>query len=189
MRCNLLQRGPCKRDSHSFRNPMWYSVLQCVAVCCGVLRCVAVWCSSGVSNVTAALSYTQCVPCAAACCSVLQCIAVCYSVLQCVAIWACQTWQPPSHIPSVSQCVTMCCDVLQRVAMCNSLATSNASATPSYITHHSQPPSPPHPPFTCTQSFTNHTQSKEYAGLITHTPSLIDLPAYFFDWMCDSTRD
>ena len=38
------------------------SVLQCVAVCCGVLQCVAV------------------------CCSVLQCVAVCCSVLQCVAV-------------------------------------------------------------------------------------------------------
>ena len=44
-------------------------MLQCVAVCCGVLQCVAV-----------CFSVLRCV---AVCCSVLQCVALCCSVLQC----------------------------------------------------------------------------------------------------------
>jgi len=135
-------------------------------MCCNVLWCDAVRACQPWQLLSHIPSVWRC---AAMCCSVLQCIAVCCSVLQCVAIWACQTWQPLSHIPSVSQCVAMCCSVLRCVAMCGSMATSNASATPSYNTQHYQPPSPPHPPFTCTQSFTNHTPSKEYAGLITHS--------------------
>jgi len=50
----------------------FYSMLQCVAVCCSVLQCVAVYCS--------VLQYV------AMCCSVLQCVAVCCSVSQCVAV-------------------------------------------------------------------------------------------------------
>ena len=79
-------------------------VLQCVAVCCGVLQCVCVrsihvwervvnifqyiW-YEGIGDlgelrciVVVVCSVLQCV---AVCCSVLQCVAVCCSVQQCVA--------------------------------------------------------------------------------------------------------
>jgi len=80
-----------------FRLFNYYSVLQCVAVCCSVLLCVVVYCSM--------------LQCVAVCCSVLQCVAVWCSVLQCVAVWC-----------SVLQCVAVCCSVLhctQRIAHMN----------------------------------------------------------------------
>jgi len=52
------------------------SMLQCVAVCCGVLWCVVVCCS-----------VLQCV---AVCCSVLQCVAVCFGVLRCDVVAICR---------------------------------------------------------------------------------------------------
>ena len=51
-------------------------MLQCVAVCYGVMQCVAV------------------------CCSVLQCVAVCYGVMQCVAV-CCRVLQ--CHLSSPAQ--------------------------------------------------------------------------------------
>jgi len=51
-------------------------VLQCVAVCCGVLQAlhyVTLW--KGCDYVV--------------CCSVLQCVAVCSSVFQCVPVCSC----------------------------------------------------------------------------------------------------
>ena len=69
MYCSVLQLG-------NDQSPLpvvatWWSVLQCVAVCCRVLQCVAVrqW----------SKSFT-------CCCSVLQCVAVCCSLLECVAV-------------------------------------------------------------------------------------------------------
>jgi len=67
-------------------------VLQCVAVCCGLLQCVAAVCCS----------VLQCV---AVCCSVMQCVAVCCSALQCDAVCC-------SVCCSVLQC-RVCCSVLQ----------------------------------------------------------------------------
>jgi len=57
-------------------------MLQCVAVCCGVLQCVALCCGV-LQGVVACCRVLQCVACVAVCCSVLQCVAVCCSVLQC----------------------------------------------------------------------------------------------------------
>ena len=61
---------------------VFFSVLQCAAVCCSVLQCVAV-----------CYSVLQCIavccivlPYVAVCCSVLQCVTVCYSVLQCTVV-------------------------------------------------------------------------------------------------------
>ena len=54
------------------------SVLQCVAVCCGVMQC---------GTVPNPSSNTGSLVCGCMCCSsVLQCVAVCCSVLQCVAV-------------------------------------------------------------------------------------------------------
>jgi len=65
---------------------LWYSMLQCVAVCCSVLQCVAacsiaLCCTVHVRHVHDA-GVLQCI---AVCCSVLQCVAVCCSMLQHVA--------------------------------------------------------------------------------------------------------
>jgi len=64
------------------------SVLQCVAVCCGVSFLSEGFCflivlmveSIYLSSVAVCCSVLQCV---AVCCSVLQCVSMCYSVLQC----------------------------------------------------------------------------------------------------------
>jgi len=77
---------------------VWYSVLQCITVCCSILQghtradqlqCVAVWYS------------------------VLQCITVCCSILQvlCVAVYCKDTLTQINC--SVLQCGTVCCSVLQ----------------------------------------------------------------------------
>jgi len=87
---------------------MCCSVLQYVAVHCGVLQCVAAGPQvQGILLRHSALGVLQCVAvcssvlqCAAVCCSALQCVAVCCSVLQCVAV----CW-------SVLQCTAMCCSV------------------------------------------------------------------------------
>ena len=67
-------------------------MLQCVAVCCGVLRCVAVFdvcCSVILETVLAqtrrVADASEKVQRVAVCCSVLQYVAECCSVLQCVA--------------------------------------------------------------------------------------------------------
>ena len=72
-------------------------VLQCAAVCCGVLQCV------GAPLLSCVLRVLQC---AAVCCGVLQCVAVCCSVLQCAAVWY-----------NVLQYAAVCCSVLQCVAV------------------------------------------------------------------------
>ena len=90
-------------------------MLQCVAMCWGVLQCVAVCCS-------------------AVCCSELQCVAVCWGVLQCDTV--CCIVFPDAFVVlhfhvqqifkrqvccSVLQCVAVCCSVLQCVAVCCSM--------------------------------------------------------------------
>jgi len=104
-------------------------VLQCVAVCCGLLQCVAVCC--GLSQCDALCHTTICV---AVCCSVLQraaecCIVphnnVCCIVLQFVAV--CHTTNSASKLFSFSYpCSdstgifqTVCCSVLQCVLACS----------------------------------------------------------------------
>jgi len=57
-------------------------LLQCVAVCCGVMQCVVVQMNVNLHN-SVCCSVLQCV---AVCCSVWQCAAVCCSVLQCIAV-------------------------------------------------------------------------------------------------------
>jgi len=54
------------------------SVLQCVAVCCGVLNTQA--------RHTHRYAHCSMLQCVAVCCSVLQYVAVSRSVLQCVAV-------------------------------------------------------------------------------------------------------
>jgi len=74
------------------RHAVFCSVLQCVAVCYGVMLCGVVWCGT--------LQYD------AVWCSVLQRVAVCYSVMQCSAMWC-----------SVLQSGAVCCNVLPCVAV------------------------------------------------------------------------
>ena len=69
MRCSVL--GVRKS---SLLHVAFYSVLQCVAVCCSALQCVAVRCSA--------------LQCVAVRCSALQCVAVRCSALQCVAVFS-----------------------------------------------------------------------------------------------------
>ena len=95
-------------------------MLQCVAVCCGVLQCVAVCCSVCVAvwcETSALVTHLACnvllcvfvvLQCVAVRCSVLQCVAVCCSVLRCVAEYC-------------SVCVAVCCIALQCVALCCSV--------------------------------------------------------------------
>jgi len=82
------------------------SVLQGVAVCCGVYM------SARRSSRSCSVSSVSAVKprCVAVCCSVLQCVAVYCSVLRCVTVCC-----------SVLQCVAVCCSVLQCVAVCRSL--------------------------------------------------------------------
>jgi len=86
---------------------VFFSVLQCVAVCVVV--------SDSCHGVLEA----------AVCCSVLQCVAVCCSVLQCVLRCA-------AVYCSVLQCVAVCCGALQCVAVshsCHKLPMNCTSAT------------------------------------------------------------
>jgi len=69
---------------------MCCSVLQCVAVCCGVFQYVAVCCleswpryHGSLANTCMCCTVLQCV---AVCCNVLQCVAMCFSMMQCVAL-------------------------------------------------------------------------------------------------------
>ena len=84
---------------------MCCSMLQRVAVCCGVLQCVTLDATTETSlwRCSVCCSMLQCV---AACCGVLWCVAVIYRVLQCVAVCC-----------SVLQLVTAYCSELQRVAV------------------------------------------------------------------------
>ena len=67
LQCVAVSFGVANDDEReAFARTQVESVLQCVAVCCGVLQCVAV------------------------CCNVLQCVVVCCSVLQCVAAYVCE---------------------------------------------------------------------------------------------------
>ena len=94
-------------------------VLKCYIACCSVLQRVAVWCGvlrvefAEVQQDTHAIyrrqTYISVMQCAAVCCSVLQCVAVCCSVLHCVAVCC-----------SVLQCLAVSCSVLQcSVLRCN----------------------------------------------------------------------
>jgi len=82
---------------------VYYSVLQCVAVCltdqCVVL---ASFITSGCSVLR---SHTLLHQCVVVCCSVLQCVAVCYSALQCVAS---VSYARMLYYISVLQCVVVC---------------------------------------------------------------------------------
>jgi len=89
-------------------------VLQCGAVCCGVLQCVAV------CNQDAELRCRDYgLPLHVLRCSVLQCGTVCCSVVQCMAVWC-----------SVLRCVAVCCSVLQCVAVFNQHAKLIAGTPP-----------------------------------------------------------
>jgi len=86
----------------------FYTVLQCVPVCCSLLHRVASCCIVlhrvavnlervyllylPAPSISTSCSVLQCVcsvlQCVAVCCSVLQCVTVCCSVLQCVAVLA-----------------------------------------------------------------------------------------------------
>jgi len=74
---------------------LFYSVLQCVAVCCSVLQriaaallCIRIYLT--ICSLSSLLIYTVC-------CSVLQCVAVCCDVLQCVAV-CCSVLQPVDSV-------------------------------------------------------------------------------------------
>ena len=96
-------------------------VLQCVAVCCGVLRCV--WSSSLMIADLDSMHVHSCAWCVAVCCSTLQCVVMCCGLLRCVAV--CYSvlqhgWYARGcmHVHScvccgVLQCVAVCCSVLQ----------------------------------------------------------------------------
>ena len=85
---------------HSHATHLVYSVLQCVAMCCGVLQlqCAAVWPRH---THTTHLFYSV-LQCAAMCCGVLQCVAV--AVCCCVAqthTHSSSLTPPPSHALSL----------------------------------------------------------------------------------------
>jgi len=97
-------------------------MLQCVAVCCGVLQCVAVCCTR-LSRIYLKARHI------AACCSALQYavpvhrasarrVAVCCSVLQGVAVRCSMLYPHIAHLLGMLQCVAVCCSVLQCVAVC-----------------------------------------------------------------------
>jgi len=123
---------------------VWYSVLQCVAVCCNVLKyfgvCVIHTCDMdrhlqqdrhGPRRQFLCCSKLQCaavccsmLQCVAVCCSVLQCVVVCFSAMQCVSSTR-VTWTGifsktvTAHVvKSLLQCIAVCCSVLQLVAVC-----------------------------------------------------------------------
>jgi len=86
-----------------------------VTVCCSVLQFVAVCC--GVVTAACCIDMVYSV-CPGLCCSVLQCVAVCCSVLQCVA----NSPYVLQGVAVVLQGVAVCCSVLQCVAVCCSVS-------------------------------------------------------------------
>jgi len=65
---------------------VYYSVLQCVAVCCSVLQ-YTFYDSPIIIDRLLLKCGCSVLQCVAICCSVLQCVAVCCNVLQCVAVY------------------------------------------------------------------------------------------------------
>ena len=129
-----------------FKKAVCYSVLQYVAVCCGVLQsCTVLWRPMCVVKLW--LRWLK----KAVCCCVLLCVAVCHSVLLCVAV-RCSVLQcvavclwdaaamysiVDAHVSCVlcssdcagwrKQCVAACCSVLQCAAVCCSVLTGCCS--------------------------------------------------------------
>jgi len=80
-------------------------VLQCIAMCCGVLRAhYGMYVKPVMKYRARAAMCCNVLQCVAMCCNVLQCVVMCCNVLQCVAIRC-----------NVLQCVAVCCNVLQCV--------------------------------------------------------------------------
>jgi len=130
--------GSSLREPGVLRDVVCCSVLQCVAVCCGMLRFVAVqrravvgdWCRTGVAVFCSVLHYaTLCCRlqsvalCYSVICSVLQCAVLCCSVLHCVAVrWrsvagaCCLVCAKPLNTNpvccTVLPCIAQCCSVL-----------------------------------------------------------------------------
>jgi len=101
----------------SFRKWYW-SVLQRVAVCYGVLQCVAVCCRWLILQVFFRKRCYSVLQRVAACCRVLPCVAMCCSVFQ-MAYFAGLFPLMMLHCNcSVLQCVAVCCNVLQCFAVC-----------------------------------------------------------------------
>ena len=98
----------------------WYSVLQCVAVCCSVLQGIAV------------------------CCSVLQYVAVCCSALPLnisILLPSAPTVQCVAVNYSVFQHVAACCSMLQFVVRCSVVQCSAPEHLyPPPLRAHRQPP-------------------------------------------------
>jgi len=99
---------------------VYFSVLQCVAVCCSVhiteeelFSCFRTYVSPRVLQ------------CIAVYCSVLQCVAVCVAVCCSVHITeepsSCFRTEVSLECCSVLQCIEVCCSVLQCVAVCCSV--------------------------------------------------------------------
>ena len=111
-------------------------MLQCVAVCCGVLRCVAV--------------YRSVLQCDAVCYSVLQCVAVCSCVLQCVAVCGSDKKEVWQVLPLCSLCVQWYASLsLSRsfslflsLPVSSSLSFLCLSFSLTHLLHHSLPPTP-----------------------------------------------
>ena len=95
-------------------------MLQCVAVCCGVLQCVlqCVLQRAILSPRAVAQQQKQC-----RCCIVLQFDAVCCSGLFCLRVLLRSSTNNPDGAVwySVLQSVVVCCSVLQCIAVCCSV--------------------------------------------------------------------
>jgi len=109
----------------SLSTPERFVLMQCLAVCYGVLQCVSV---SRVTHYKGVMPARR-PPCGSCCRSVLQCVAACCNALQRVAAgcsvecsWRCV---PASCQHSVLQCVAVCCSVvLQRIVVYRSVLCS-----------------------------------------------------------------
>jgi len=90
----------------------YYSMLQCVAVCCVVLKYAALCRTLALKMSHAPSAQSVAVlQCSASYCSVLQCASTCCSVLQCVTV-CCSVLHLSVEDVSSSQ-RTVCCSVLQ----------------------------------------------------------------------------
>ena len=93
-------------------------MLQCVAVCCGVLQCVAVCCTYGSAGIFDDVSFNvyNVLQRVAVHCSMMQCVAVRCSVLQYVAV-CCSMLQYVVPVAVRGSSMTSPCDMLQCVAV------------------------------------------------------------------------
>jgi len=93
-------------------------MLQCVAVCCGVLHCVETFTMTGTRSSRGVIPQVCVLRCVAVCCGVLRCVAVGENVYD--------DWDPPSAwCDPTGMCVACCCccTVLHCVKTCTMTGT------------------------------------------------------------------